>query len=77
MTKQYQQTVGAVLYQVGNQEDAVEAVVLAGQYGECVVRLVDTDVDEYYGYVFFDTLEAAIAYADKCMAPTGSVSFIV
>ena len=65
-----------IVYQTACAEDGVAAVVsrvdgrAANQY---LVRLLDTDDNEYYGFVWFSDQAAAIAYADRCMAGTGSV----
>lgn len=60
-----------IIYQTACAEDGVAAIVarMAQQY---VVRLLDTDDNEYYGYVWFNDQAAAIAYADRCMAGEGS-----
>ena len=69
-----------IVYQTACAEDGVAAVVLrvdgraANQY---LVRLLDTDDNEFYGFVWFSDRAAAIAYADRCMAGTGSAEVIL
>lgn len=60
-----------IIYQIACAEDGVAAIVarMAEQY---VVRLLDIDDNEYYGYVWFNDQAAAIAYADRCMVGEGS-----
>ena len=69
-----------IVYQTACAEDGVAAVVsrvdgrAANQY---LVRLLDTDDNEFYGFVWFNDQAAAIAYADRCMAGTGSAEVIL
>ena len=69
-----------IVYQTACAEDGVAAVVsrVDGRAAnEYLVRLLDTDDNEYYGFVWFNNRDQAIAYADRCMAGTGPVGVML